>query len=280
MKNSKLLKCSAILCVRDEEKRILQGLTNLQRLPVDEVIVVDGDSRDATVEMLQNFEGLTIIQGGNGGLLAQRIAGIHKARNEILLLIDVDDNITPSDLTEAYRELSCNASLDGLQFSVQSAGNSWFARAWSNYLSITYPTGALIPMLGRPCLTYRHHYANLVAPNDNILSDDLWLRFNMVGESKKFVTTGSKTVRDFPVTLRQNLSKFIDYGVSDYRIVNSKAQRAELLAHSFWRIAILRTFASMRPKTWRYSLFPVMLGLLRGSSHLLQIAIMRQRPQP
>ena len=280
MKNPVEVPCSAILCVRNEEKRLIRGLTNVQLLPLDEVIVVDGNSEDRTWEMLEDFENLTLIQGGSDGLLTQRIAGIEKARNDVLLIIDIDDNISLIDFTTAYEELTSNSRIDGLQFSLQSDGQAWFSRAWSNYLSIANPPQQTIPMLGRPCLTYRHHYANLVVPKEKILSDDLWLKFNMPVEAKTFITSNAKTLRDFPTSFAENFQKFVEYGLSDYSIAKTRSIRLELLWHSFWRIALLRTVMSMRPRTWQYFPFPLMHGLVRGFSHLVTIAKLDPRLFP
>lgn len=276
MKSSDFLPLSAVLCVRNEEKRVLHGVSLIRQLPLEETIVVDGNSSDRTWEILKKFENINLIQGGDGGLLAQRLAGIRAARNKILLLLDIDDNISATDLTNAYTELVSDSGLDGLQFSLQSDGQEWFSRAWSNYLLLANPPQNPIPLLGRPCLTYQEHYTNLDPPKENILSDDLWLKFHMSEKARTFTTSKSKTIRDFPTTLRENIHKFTEYGISDFLISTDNAKRRELLKHAFWRIAVLRTFRSFRRTTWQYSPFPLLHGLTRGAAHLVAIFSKRQ----
>lgn len=269
MGQSRILNCSAVLCVRNEESRIFQGLEKIQKLPVDEIIVVDGGSTDKTWEILRGYASLNALQAGRVGLLAQRIAGIDAARNEVLLILDIDDSISEEDFRVAYNELISNSVIDGIQFSLHSDGQSWFSRAWSTYLSIANPPQSKIPLLGRPCLTYKKHYLNLTPPKEQILSDDLWLSFNLSEGPKTFVTTEQKTIRSFPTTFRDNFLKFVDYGVSDYHIATAEGRRGRLMFHSFWRIAILRSFSAIRPGKWRYFPFPLMHGIVRGTTHLL-----------
>jgi rSAM/selenodomain-associated transferase 2 len=74
---------TAIVPALNEEERIAASLASLRAAGVDELLVVDGGSRDATVAIARGAADRVLAAGG--GLFAQLNAGAREARGEVLL---------------------------------------------------------------------------------------------------------------------------------------------------------------------------------------------------
>ncbi len=90
---------SAVVITYNEEKNIRSCLESLQW--VDEIIVVDSESRDATVDIAHAFTDRIFIRPWPG-FPAQRNFGISQATGEWILILDADERVSP----EAKEEIS------------------------------------------------------------------------------------------------------------------------------------------------------------------------------
>lgn len=80
-----------------------------QKVPADEVWVVDDGSTDDTLEKLYSFAGrINIHQQPNRGVSAARNAGIQLSRSEWLAFLDSDDLWKPKKLLRQKEELAKN----------------------------------------------------------------------------------------------------------------------------------------------------------------------------
>lgn len=56
------MKISVVICVKNEEARLRDCLTRVERNHPDEIIVVDGNSTDRTVAIAREFPGVQVIE--------------------------------------------------------------------------------------------------------------------------------------------------------------------------------------------------------------------------
>ncbi|MDZ7677374.1 MAG: glycosyltransferase family A protein [Acidimicrobiales bacterium] len=85
---------SVVIAVRDGERYLGETLESIttQSRPVDEVIVVDDGSTDATVPLARSFgETVTVVEQPARGAGSARNTGIALATGEVLALCDADD---------------------------------------------------------------------------------------------------------------------------------------------------------------------------------------------
>lgn len=83
---------SACLIVQDEQARLPEALQSIAFC--DEIVVVDGGSRDGTIA-LARAAGATVIESPWPGFAAQRNVALDAATSDWVLEIDADERVTP-----------------------------------------------------------------------------------------------------------------------------------------------------------------------------------------
>jgi rSAM/selenodomain-associated transferase 2 len=82
---------SIIIPALNEEQQIGRVLEALLSLPsVSEIIVVDGGSRDGTVELARAYSGVNVVEFGRANRAQQMNAGARCAQSEVLLFLHAD----------------------------------------------------------------------------------------------------------------------------------------------------------------------------------------------
>jgi len=86
-------KLSALIITLNEEFHIKSLLEDLSF--ADEIIVVDSFSNDQTVEIVNSFKNVKLIQNEFVNFTAQRNFAIDQAKNNWVLFMDADERLTP-----------------------------------------------------------------------------------------------------------------------------------------------------------------------------------------
>jgi len=96
---------SAVVCTLNEEKSIYE---TLKRIPefVCEIIVVDGHSKDRTLELVKKArpDARIILQRGKGKAIAMR-QGIDAATGDIVVTLDGDGSSDPAEIPKFVRAI-------------------------------------------------------------------------------------------------------------------------------------------------------------------------------
>lgn len=99
------LRVSVVIPARDEERNIGWVLRRMPDL-VDEVILVDGLSRDATIEVARKILPEVVVvhelTPGKGSALR---AGFAAARGDIVVMMDADGSMDPTDIPDFVRPI-------------------------------------------------------------------------------------------------------------------------------------------------------------------------------
>lgn len=80
------------MIVQDEERRLGAALESVRFC--DEVVVVDGGSRDGTVQLARSY-GARVIENPWPGFAAQRNVALHAAGGDWVLELDADERVSP-----------------------------------------------------------------------------------------------------------------------------------------------------------------------------------------
>lgn len=116
---------SAVLITRDEEKNITECISGLKFC--DEVIVVDGQSRDKTVEFAERL-GAKVHSRVFTDFASQKNYGIGKAQGDWVLVVDADERVS-SELADEIKKTVQDSRADGYYFQRR---NRIFGR-WMEY---------------------------------------------------------------------------------------------------------------------------------------------------
>src|SRR5581483_1944964 len=85
---------TAAMIVRDEEAHLPDCLRSIRNV-VDEIVVIDTGSSDATVEIARSFGARVQVHPWQGDFAAARNAGLDLARGAWILYIDADERLRP-----------------------------------------------------------------------------------------------------------------------------------------------------------------------------------------
>ncbi|MFX4262557.1 glycosyltransferase family 2 protein [Pelotomaculum propionicicum] len=105
------VKITALLCTLNEEKNLPYVLPRLPK-DIDEILIVDGRSRDKTVEAAKKLcpRARVVFQPGKGKGDALRY-GIRRARGDIIVMLDADGSMAPEEIPRFVQPL-----LEGYDF--------------------------------------------------------------------------------------------------------------------------------------------------------------------
>jgi glycosyltransferase involved in cell wall biosynthesis len=114
------MKVSVVIPVYNEEKRIKACLDSLmaQTEKPDEIIVVDNNCTDKTIDIVKRYPEVIIVVEKKQGMTPARNAGFNSARFEIVAKCDAD-TILPSNWIKKIKfNFSQNSAIVGLSFPV------------------------------------------------------------------------------------------------------------------------------------------------------------------
>lgn len=115
------MRVSVVIPVYNEEKLIKKCLDSLmdQEVSPDEIIVVNNNSTDGSIEIVKNFKNIKIINEKKQGMIPARNTGFNKADYEIIVKCDAD-TILPTDwIKNIKNDFYLNASIVGISMPVR-----------------------------------------------------------------------------------------------------------------------------------------------------------------
>lgn len=166
---------SVIIPTFNEEDFIVECLDALtaQKKKIDEIILVDNNSNDKTVEIAKSYKNVSVYHENKQGQLYARIKGFDLAKGELLATVDADSVVTPDwsrQIIEYHK--SGNLAFSGYVYTKEGSLNravallgNFFVFTFNRAISGSYPLlGSNLMIEGKlwekvkPKLTHRTDY--------------------------------------------------------------------------------------------------------------------------
>lgn len=156
----KSLMISVLICAKNEEKRIRACIESVLRENPDEIILIDGDSIDATVEIAKSY-GVKVIISQNSNLTRDRQIGIDSCKNELIAMIDSDHRLKSGDLLGLLNDLN-DFGFDIVQAGLDIDPIGFFCKGEREYIDLILNKAGEKKMIGvAPCLYRKKVFDNI-----------------------------------------------------------------------------------------------------------------------
>lgn len=272
MRNEKI---SVVVCVKNEQARLAECLEKIKLNEPDELIVVDGNSTDKTVEIARRYTDNVIISK-NSNLTRDRQIGLNAARNEYIAMIDGDHRLEKGDLDSLLKDLLNN------QFSVvQSQLKSYYNRGWWNKgeeqmwdLNDNIPGPS--KMVGAAPTMYRKSLFEKIQFDDTITKTiddtDFAYRLSLLPDVKYGI--GQTKIAQFHVADKKDyLRKFKWYGIGDGEFCIKHRNRAlSMWFHLLIEYPIIYPIRAILTKRYYAAGYCFIQGVIRAKWMIKTIA--------
>ena len=229
------------ICTLNEADNIEQCLESVWATGPDEVIVIDGGSSDATVEIAQDM-GAKVLSPGRLGLGPSRQLGYRSTDCAYTAFVDADDRLPSSWISDMVCELE-DGGYSALQSSLRALPEgSWWDRCWDAYFQESVRPQADTTMVGRPAL-FRTSDLLRVEVDLTSLDEDTHLSraFELMGLRQG--VGNAVAFRRVETTKRENTAKWSSYG-RGYRgfVDDHPDRRGAIYRHMLVTIPLVRGF--------------------------------------
>jgi glycosyltransferase involved in cell wall biosynthesis len=252
---------SVQICTLNEEANIGECLEAVIANNPTEIIVIDGGSTDATVEIASKF-GARILTPGRLGLGPSRQLGYMATTCTYSAFVDADDRLGSNWIPSMVEELVAG-NYSALQCQVRAViTNSWWTSGWNQYFIESVPPRSDSNMVGRPALFVT---ADLQAESGELFSLDedthLSRRFEQRGLRQGI--GHAVAYRYVEETWAENTAKWKSYG-RGYRgfVAEHPDRRNAIWKHMLLTVPITR---SIKP-VLRGKITQPIFGAIMGAS--------------
>jgi glycosyltransferase involved in cell wall biosynthesis len=256
---------SVVVCVKNEEVRIEECLESIVNENPDEIVLVDGDSCDSTIDLAKKFS-IKIINSKNSNLTRDRQKGIDACRNDFIAMIDADHRLNPGDL-KGLKEDLIDFNFDIVQAALKIKPMGFWCKGEKQYIDLILNNPGEKKMIGvAPCL-YRRKVFDFVKFDDNITTTiddtDFMYRLSKIGKFK--IGTGHTQILSLHESgLLSYLKKFRWYGKGDGEFCVKNPERSlSMLFHLIIRYPIIYSVKSIMAGKLTSVPFVILQGVVR-----------------
>ena len=224
-----------------------------------EILVIDGGSRDNTVNIATSL-GATVLAPGRLGRGASRHLGYTSTEQPFVAMVDADDLPGPKWLAQMINHLQ-SGNYAALQSSLRALNRkNFWSRGWDVYFQESTRPSADSTMVGHPSI---YRTAALVGARADIGHEHEDTQLSMDFEQRG-LRQGIAPVVSFriaPNTLKESIAKWRGYG-RGYRdlVVIKPDKRSAILRHITWTIPVERGFHPLTRGEWQQPFFALAMA--------------------
>lgn len=261
------MKLSVVVCVRNEEKRLRECLESVFANNPDEVIVVDGDSTDGTLDIARQFSGVRIIESRNSSLTRDRQKGLDAARNELVAMVDADHRLKVGDLDSLLKDMR-EFNFDIVQSGLVSHENHGF---WDAAEEASWELTQNVPgrrnMVGTAPAIYNKRVFKYARFDDHITAtiDDTDFAYRLSKFPELRFGVGHTKIRQYHFSgFKTYVKKFQWYGKGDGEFCRKHPERMpSMIFHLLVRYPVIHSWKAIRHGRWSAVPFFILQGSMR-----------------
>lgn len=267
------MKLSVVVCVRNEEERLRDCLESVYKNKPDEVILVDGDSTDKTIEVAREFPHIQIFESKNSNLTRDRQIGLDLAKNQYIAMVDADHRLRPSDLESLLKDMK-ESNFDIIQSGLVSYKNHGF---WDSAEEAMWEVTHNIPgqrdMIGTAPAIYNKRVFDFARFDDHITTtiDDTDFIYRLSKFPELRFGIGKTKIQQYHFAdFSTYFKKFLWYGKGDGEFCRKHPERTgSMIFHLLIRYPFLYSWKGIRMGYFRVVPFFVLQGFMRFTGLIL-----------
>jgi glycosyltransferase involved in cell wall biosynthesis len=257
---------SVIVCVKNEENRIVDCLRSVVSCQPNEIIVIDGDSKDSTARLALNYTNNVIITKSSN-LTRDRQIGIDAASNDIIAMIDADHRLVDDSLNSLLKDLM-TFKFDIVQSQLKSyINNNFWNAAEEQFWDLTHNRPGPKKMIGVAPALYKKKIFSIINFDDSITKtiDDTDFIYRLSQHENINYGIGTTKIKQLHNgSLQSYLKKFKWYGIGDSEFCRKHPRRAfSMVYHLLIRYPIIYSTKSLLKGKFRAFPFLIIQGITR-----------------
>lgn len=275
-----MLTLSLVIPVFNEENQIESCLKSIENQTVmpDEVIVVDNNCNDRTIEIVEKFKFVKVIKESRQGRGYARTTGFNEAKGDIIGRIDADSRLSNNwveHVKNKFEEDDSLAGLTGLGITsflplISSLKTTLFSRGYFWYVHAGFHT---ITMWGANMAVRRNAWNEI---SEKVINDD-----DKVHEDQDvslwIAGTGKLIAQDNKMIIYANGQSYINLKKAfHYRSLYINTKKIHILNGNIPRA--IPTKSNFLAKTLGIIMLYVIGGIIIAIGTVLQIALLPFRP--
>ena len=233
---------SVVVCVKNEEKKIKKCLLSIKKNKiVTEIILVDGNSSDRTVDFAKPYVD-KILLSKRKNLTADRQLGIDACKASFIAMIDADHILKKNDIFNLYNDL-LKMNFDVVQSQLKIKNRTFLNQLEQQAWDITHNFPGKRSMIGvAPCI-FKKIIFKKIRFEDKITKTiddtDFIFRLSKLKEFK-YGIGNTKITQDHDSNLNSYIKKFLWYGRGDAEFVQKYPHKIfSILFHQLVRYPLL-----------------------------------------
>jgi len=260
----KKLDVSVVICTLNAAKSLETCFKSIKKNNPKEIIVMDGGSRDNSVEIAKK-NGAKVIIKKDTGVAYRRQVGADNATGKYVAYIDSDDRLDPTCFETLISELEKN-KYDGIQaFSLGENPVTYWQKAMNLNAEYFTSVPGKTDMMGRPTLLKKSVFKKVHFDPTFFFGGedaDFSIQMELNGLSQGIGTGLSR--RTHSATFRENARKWFLYGVGDARLIYKYKNRTKrILYHLIVNYPIKKSWVLVKNGQFKYIPFFVLQGWIR-----------------